>query len=602
MTRFPAGFVNTTLSSLILSWLAWAPALAAVPDPLADVIDAAEEIMQTLVKEEELVGAGFTLFFNGKLASRAYGSVTTDGSVPFTTDTPTALHELAQPLTALAVMQLVEQGEVELDQPLQQWYPAFNPWQEAAVAPQITLRQLLSHHSGLPAYYAPGSGRADHTVDPDSLAWRSLVDNSSTMAYVTDPGRVYEYSYLGYSLLGAVVEKASGLDYGQYVGARILQPLEMDDTYLVVDPDEVMGVSPAFVDGRQAPHRKFRDVPAAGLVSSLEDMGRFMQGMLTDDSLLSAGLKQQMFAVQNAMIAEDGNFEIGLGYFISPVTGGTFLNGETASHASTDGIARAYMLLHPGMGFGVLLASNTRVSSVRLRDSADRIMEHMLTQEPGYRSQPWQAHADSPLTDSGTDGITGTYSGPGGLFTIATSRRGLQLDVPYLPFLGVELLPREADYFGVDIRLLGFLNLGRFSQVRLLSESIEGKVTVIEGRKLIHWYWRGITAVSLTELPDDTAPAALARWQQKTGTYRAESNDAEYSLEYDREHQVFTLGRDTGGFRLFREPPDIYCARSPTVLETCGRGLVGNGTRNLLRILEDGTLLSAYGELLIPGR
>jgi CubicO group peptidase (beta-lactamase class C family) len=576
---------------------AFHPIATAAPESLADVVREAEQTVLALAEEEELVGTGFAIYYQGQLITRAFGSSSADGQSAFSPDTPTALHELAQPFTALAVMQLAGKGLIDLDQPISHWFPDFRPWSAQYAGPGPTVRQLLSHHSGLPAYFAPGSGREGHGLDTEQFGWQALVNNSGTMTFVAEPGSVYEYSYLAYSLLGALVETVSGLDFQAYIGTNILEPLGMGNTSLAADPDTVEGVSPAFVDGALVPHRKFRDIPAAGLISSLADMGSFMAGMLHNDKLLDAASRQQMFAVQNAMVPQDGNFEIGLGWFVSPVTGGTFRNGETVSHASTDGVARSYLLLDPSRDVGVLLATNSRLSSVKLRDTTDRIMELLLQQDSGYRPEPWQPHDTIDAVAAENGQIAGIYSGPGGLFRISATRKGLELDVPYLPFLGVTLLPREDGFYGVDIRLLGFLNIGRFSQVRLLSDSLEGKVSELDGRKLINWYWRGITAVTLTGLPVSFATEATSGWGDRTGDYRSDTSGGNYRLEYDDENGIFTFGIHRRGFRLFQEPPDIYCPVSPLVLETCGKGLVGNGTRNLLRILEDGRILSAYGEI-----
>jgi CubicO group peptidase (beta-lactamase class C family) len=578
----------------------WSWHAVAASDSFAGVIEDAERIVLAMAEEEALVGGGFTLYYQGEVASRSFGSRSADGKDEFTPDTRTALHELAQPLTALAVLQLSERGLVDLDQSINHWFPAFAPWSPDESGYSPTVRQLLSHHSGLPAYFAPGSGRENHGLDTRQFAWEGLVNNSETMAFVAEPGSVYEYSYLGYSLLGSLVETVSGMDYQTYIRANILQPLGMNDTVLVADPDTVVDISPAFIEGETAPHRKFRDIPAAGLVSTLSDMGRLMGGFLEGDNLAGPGSREAMFSVQNARVPQDSNFEIGLGWFISPVTGGTFRNGGTVSHASTDGIARSYLLLYPARKFGVLIATNSRLSSVKLRDTSDRIMELMLGQDPGYAPQPWASHAATGAGMDHAELLEGTYSGPGGLFRIETTRKGLELDVPYLPFLDVKLLAREAGYFGVDIRLLGFLNVvGRFSQVRLLSDSLEGKVEILDGRKLINWYWRGTAAVTLTELPERPGNATLESWQESTGDYQSAANGGDYRLAYDEEHGVFTLGVRRRGFRLFQDPPDLYCPVSTEVMQTCGMGLVGNGTRNLLRKLGDGRILTAYGETLV---
>ena len=583
------------ICTAVLSLWASTGVCIAAESRIAEVANLAEDIVLQLHDEEELVGTGFTVYYKGELASRSYGSISEDGSEPLTPITPNALHELAQPFTALAVMQLVARELVDPDLPFSNWFPQFIPWKQNPAWQDFTIRQLMAHHSGLPAYFAPGSGMEVHEPDLQAQPWNNLVSRSDEIALVAEPGTVYEYSYLGYSLLGSLIEKVSGLTYQEYIKTNILDPLGMAQTTFVADPSAVSGISPAFINDETVAHRIFRDLPGAGLVSTLDDMGQFMKGLLEAGRILDSGSLQQIFSVQNQGLPQDANFEIGLGFFVSPVTGGAFYNTRTASHASTDGVARSYLLLYPEKELGVLLTTNTRLSSVKLRDTTDRIMEQMLEQEPEGLPEPWQAHKESSLAEAESDRLKGTYSGPGGLFTVEESRKGLKLEVPYLPFLNVSLIPREEGYYGVDIRLLGFLNLGRMSQVRQLSGSLEGKILDNDGRKLFFWYWRGVAAVTLTELPVPQDFTAINAWKARVGRYSSNLTSGEYTLEFIPENNIFTFGFDGGGFRLFRDPPEIYCAVTVSSLQTCGKGLVGTGSRNVVRAMAGGGIRDAMG-------
>lgn len=600
MQRFKsaAAILVLLLLPLQTSWGAEAtPLPRPLPSSLGDSIDG---LITDLMDEARLQGVALGLIYNNDTRwNRAYGLASRTAQTELGITTPVALHELAQLFTAVAVMQLIEQGSVQLDAGLKDYLPDFSPYAEHVNDADITVRQLLSHHSGLPAYYAPGAGMGEYPLDEGTADYRQLPAQAAQIAFVTEPGSVYEYSYLGYSLLGLVVAAVSGESFEHYVETHILRPLGLSETTFVAEPDSVAGIAPAFIKREETPHTAFRDVPAAGLVSSLRDMSRFMQALLKPGEVLSDESTAALFAVQNAQVALDGNFEMGLGFFITPATGGAFRNEQSASHASTDGVARSYLLILPEHGMGVVMHTNTQLDSIRLRDTVDQIMEIMLEHSHAdFQPQRYTHHEEEALTQSRTETITGTYSGPIGYYHVEESRGRLKLDVPFVPFLNVDLLPRTEGYYGINIRLLG-IGLDSFDWIDLLTSSLEGKVIEHQGRRLIQWYWRGVAAVTLSEIeaPDSTASAS---WRDRTGRYESVLSGREHRLELNDDTGHFTFEARRSGFSLFRRPPALYCARSSEHLHTCSLGLVGTGTRNMLRVMPDGRLLSAYGEYFKP--
>lgn len=600
MERFKSAAAILVLL-LLLPLQSWGAEVSPLPKPLPSSLgDRIDGLITELMAEASLQGVALGLIHNYDTRwNRAYGLASRTAQTELGIATPVALHELAQLFTAVAVMQLAEQGSVQLDAALKDYLPDFNPYAEHVDNADITVRQLLSHHSGLPAYYAPGAGMGEYPLDEDTADYRQLPAQAAQIAFVSEPGSVYEYSYLGYSLLGLVVESVSGESFEHYVQAHILQPLELNETTFVVEPDSVADIAPAYINREEVPHSVFRDVPAAGLVSSLWDMSRFMQALLKPGEILSAESTAALFSAQNAQVTLDGNFEIGLGFFITPATGGAFRNEQSASHASTDGVARSYLLMLPEHGMGVVVHTNTQLDSIRLRDTADQIMEAMLEHSNAdFQPQRYTHHEEEALSPSRAEAIAGTYSGPIGYYHVEESRGRLKLDVPFVPFLNIDLLPRTEDFYGINIRLLG-IGLGSFDWIDLLTSSLEGKVVEHEERRLIQWYWRGVAAVTLSEIaePDSTASTS---WHDRAGRYESVLSGQEHRLEVNDDTGHFTFEARRRGFRLFRRPPALYCARSPERLHTCSLGLVGTGTRNMLRVMPDGRLLSAYGEYFKP--
>ncbi len=144
-----------------------------------------------------------------------------------TTETIFDLASLTKPLaTTTAVLQLWEQGAIDLDAPVVAYLPRFARGGKAAV----TVRQLLSHTSGLPAWemlYLPGTPRENATRAPSCRSIEEAVARICATPVVVRPGTKVEYSDLGFIILGYLVERLSGLSLDRYVRRHIFQPLGM---------------------------------------------------------------------------------------------------------------------------------------------------------------------------------------------------------------------------------------------------------------------------------------------------------------------------------------------------------------------------------------
>ena len=210
----------------------------------------------------------------------AYGvAQRTQGTRPMEKETLFDLASVTKIFTATAVMVLVEEGKLRLDDPVKDFIPAF-----AQKGKQdITIRQLLTHTSGLPAWAA--LYREVKNKD-------EMYAKISAMELENPPGTEYVYSDLGYIMLGAVVEKASGKPLDQFIKERITGPLGMEHTFYNPGPEWKDKVAATEYDGtfrRRLIAGEVHDENAwamggvsghAGLFSTAADMARFAQMFL----------------------------------------------------------------------------------------------------------------------------------------------------------------------------------------------------------------------------------------------------------------------------------------------------------------------------------
>jgi CubicO group peptidase (beta-lactamase class C family) len=223
---------------------------------------------------------------------KGYGEADPAGH-PVTPQTPFVIGSISKSFTALAVMQLVEAGQVDLDAPVQRYLPWFR-LADPKASMQITVRELLTMTSGI-----SGNGAlATFTwTDDDAGALDRHVRYLSNVGVDFPPGQGLEYSNGNYTTLGAIIQAVSGQSYEDYVQQQILAPLDMQHTYLSEDEARAHGMATGYMwwfgipVATATPYSR-GELPAGFIISSAEDMGHFIiaemnGGRYRDRSVLS---------------------------------------------------------------------------------------------------------------------------------------------------------------------------------------------------------------------------------------------------------------------------------------------------------------------------
>ncbi len=208
---------------------------------------------------------------------RTFGAADPAGR-PVTPDTPFILGSTTKPITATAVMMLVEAGRIELDVAAVEYLPWFRT-ADANRSADITVRQLLNHTSGVSGFV----GRAPlDDGDTSDGALDRFVRSLTGVRLVRDPGSAFEYSNANYSVLGRIVQEISGQTFEAYVQQNIFDRLEMDHSYTSQKAAELDGLATGyrfwFGFPRPAPDMPFaRSVAPAGyLMSTARDLSQYL--------------------------------------------------------------------------------------------------------------------------------------------------------------------------------------------------------------------------------------------------------------------------------------------------------------------------------------
>lgn len=313
-------------------------------------------------------GMAYAIVDEGELTmAGARGVVDARGSTEVTPDTPFVSGSISKSFTALAVMQLVEAGEVGLDTEVSQYLDGF----AGRPAGAMTIRQLLSHTSGFSTLQGNAS-HTDATGGSDELA--RMVAGLAEVDPAYPLGTRWEYSNTNYQILGRVIEVVSGHDYQAYVTANILEPIGMDDSFVAdgeVHEGMAIGHRPWFLSKRPrsdtATHRG--TAPQGGIVASANDLARYMGVMMNgEDDVLSAEGKALM-----TRPASPVSPYYGFGWALDPGDGTVWHSGSTPGFETLATMVPAQnrgvvVLVNggSGIGFGETGQLRTGVTSLAL--------------------------------------------------------------------------------------------------------------------------------------------------------------------------------------------------------------------------------------------
>lgn len=270
-----------------------------------------------------------------------------------TPQTPFYIGSVTKSFTALAVMQLVEAGKIDLDAPVQTYLPWFELADKEAAA-KITVRNLLNHTTGIST---KDGNRNLFSQQGLEEAVRGLGNVS-----LTEPvGTTYQYSNLNYTIAGLIVEKVSGQSYADYVPQHIFRPLDMRHSYASQALAQADGLSEghhymfghAFRWERPVSPAK---LPEGFLIASAEDMSHYAiahmnDGRYGDTSILSPQGMAELHAPAIAMHKGDEHYA--MGWSVSTLDGIPIV-----SHTGDTGLFNAVLLLMPDRGTGFVLLAN----------------------------------------------------------------------------------------------------------------------------------------------------------------------------------------------------------------------------------------------------
>jgi CubicO group peptidase (beta-lactamase class C family) len=395
------------------------------PERLARI----DRVLQQYVDENRIAGAVALVLRDGQPAyERAIGWSDREAGRRMATDTIFRIASQTKAITSVAILSLVEEGKIGVNDPVSRFIPSFartsvaarNDTGVAFVAAKrpITIRDLLTHTAGISygtesdvatLYEAKGLGPAAgfgwYTADKDEPICGTM-ERLGSLPFIAQPGEEWVYGY-NTDVLGCIVERASGLPLDEFVRTRITEPLGMKDTHFFLPPDQRSRLAAVYAsgsDGRvmrapegprgqgayvDGPRRSFAG--GAGLLSTARDYARFLEmirngGVLDGVRILAPRTVKLMTTNQAGVLHSSTGLGFGLGFETTDRFGANGMDSEGAF-----GWGGAYGTMYrvdPEARLVIVLMIQLLPNATDIRQKFPTLVYQALLERPNRRMEP----------------------------------------------------------------------------------------------------------------------------------------------------------------------------------------------------------------------
>jgi len=352
---------QTAIVWLLVAVLSCAAGRLAAAELSAEKKQAVDAAIEKFMAAKKVPGLSAAIATGGAIAyEKGYGKADLENDVPATPETVYRLASISKMLTAVAALQLAEEGSLDLDAPIQEYVPGF-PEKQAP----LSCRHLLAHQGGI-RHYKGNEVQSTKAYPTVRASFGVFQDDPLLFA----PGEKFSYTTYGYNVLGAAVEGASGENYVDYVMEHICEPAGMT----TIRPD----IADQIIPHRAAGYRKrgprivndlrvdvTNKVPGGGWCSTPGDLARFAIA-LVDGKLLEAETLEKMWTPQKTTAGVQT--EAGYGCFVHTID-----DDRLISHSGGQPKVSTFLVFSPKKKTAVALMCNLR--NTPLRELARELMK-----------------------------------------------------------------------------------------------------------------------------------------------------------------------------------------------------------------------------------
>jgi CubicO group peptidase (beta-lactamase class C family) len=368
-------------------------------------------VLQEIVSGWEIPGMSAGIIQDGKIAyTKVSGVQNLDTKKPVTPDTIFCIASISKVFTATAVMQLYQRGAIDLDAPVLKYLPYFKLADERYKL--ITIRQILSHTSGLPDFDYFEYEKLWKNPEHDEGAQERYVRDLSNRKMISNPGEEFHYSNIGYNVLGDVIAKASGMPFEDYMKEQILIPSGMrHSTFFLQEVDPDLLAFPHLRAPNVMPYPFYPyhrgDAPASFLHTTINDMLNWMtmclnRGNFKGHEILNPEVWDMMWQPvvnrRTSALYED----MALGWNL-----GHYKGGKTVSHGGYGGGWTDQLVILPDKNCAMSVLSLDESWSIYRAQRA--ALDAMLGHEPKVGTLSWAIPVCRALEKGGIEAAYACY-------------------------------------------------------------------------------------------------------------------------------------------------------------------------------------------------
>lgn len=434
-----------------------------------------ERDLLEVMEERDIAGMSYALFSpDSIIAAQGLGLADVESSRSATDSTLYMIGSVTKLFTTTAILKLESEGKLQLIDPVVKYIPELNKMRSRLEpVSSITIKNLLTHHSGIP------SDIFKDLFSADTIPQEHILKQLDGLYLTYPPHFVHSYSNAAFAVLGVIIERVTGKSYESYLRQAILDPLQLNFTSTLPTLSIKRFISSTYSeDGVRQNELHIRDIAAGGLYSNVLDLAHFGQAYL-NGSILPHTAIEKALSLQNGDVPLDVGIDIGLTWNISKRPS----SGRLYHHSGANLYYRAMFILAPDLDLGVVLLTNSRNGAALLGScfnllddiGSARGVQFTFTEPLGgwdYEEKPKRFK----LSKEYLSAITGVYAAPGTWFNVTQKRGKLRTEIDNLK---IDLLPIDSNTFIPRYRVLNIFPV-RIREIRLHHEILSGQEVFVQ--------------------------------------------------------------------------------------------------------------------------
>lgn len=315
------------------------------------------EVIPSLMDKYSIPGVNIAVLRKGEIVwAKAYGYADKENNRKMELDLPCRTESISKSVTTFGLMKLVQEGKIELDKPVVDYIKNWNFPESEYFIDSITVRQLLSHSSGL------GLGVIGEHYPPQSQMPDLKQYLTENFKMENNPGEKFYYSNVGFNVLELLIEEVTGQEFAEYMDQNVFTPLNMRNSSFQWRPEYLNRIPNGYsINGEAIAPYVYPDKAAGGLFANIYDIAAFLKSYMPENKFVLKNYYKKMMFTKSVDIP--GYYGLvfngyGLGHFLE-----TFNNDKIGvSHGGQGSGWMTHFHFVPVTGDGIIILCNSQRS------------------------------------------------------------------------------------------------------------------------------------------------------------------------------------------------------------------------------------------------